>query len=112
MKKIKEIIHKNTLVYLKGGPSFKIILDAIHDLQEKVELLMSDLTDVADDVEVNTTYISTGKYVTPAGRFKTYAAAAAGNDISTYMVKKHIKDESNTEYYIDLDTPIAITIPL
>ena len=102
--KIKEIIHPGTLRYQTGGPSFRIMLDAIHKLEEQVEMLMANLTVVSDDVSSNTTYRTTGKYVTPAGRFTTYSSAGRGNSISTYMVKKLIKDETNTEYYIDLDS--------
>ena len=108
--KIKEIIHPKTLRYQTGGPSFRIMLDAIHELQEKVEMLMSNLQNVSNDVSSNTTYRTTGKYVTPRGRFKTYASAAQANGLTTYMVKKHLKDEDNLEYYIDLDNPTAITI--
>ena len=108
--KIKEIIHDNTIAFTKLSPVDKVILDAIHSLEEKVELLMANLQITKDDVQSNTTYRETGKYVTPAGRFKTYSAAARGNNITTYMVKKHIKDEDNAEYYIDLDNPTVIQI--
>ena len=101
--KVRDLLHDDTPGWQKADPTIKYLITIIHELQTKVEILMGN-------VQSNTTARNTGKYITPAGRFKTYASAASANNLSTYMVKKLIKDEDNLDYYIDLDNPTAITI--
>ena len=94
--KARELLNDNTPGWQKADPTIKYLIEVIHELQTKVETLMGE-------VVVNTTARNIGKYITPAGRFTSYARAATGNNMSTYMIKKLIKDETNIEYYIDLD---------
>ena len=97
MMKIKEIIHDKTPAYQKLSPLERVLLDAIHKLQEDMDLVK--------------TYVNMPKYHVPWGDFKTYSKAAAayqpmkGDDsptISWVEVRRRIKDETLTDYYLNV----------
>ena len=77
-------------------------------LIKELFLMEDDVNTLMNNVQSNTIYRKKAKYVTPAGRFSTYSAGAAANGITTYMLKKHLKDENNADYYIDLDETVVI----
>ena len=82
----------------------QILIKELFLMEESVESLMNN-------VESNTVYRKKGKYVTPAGRYSTYTDGARANNITTYMLKKHLKDENNDNYYIDLDNTVNVPQP-
>ena len=111
--KIKEILHKETRIYKILPLWARITLDHIHELQEKVEMLMAEYEKTKAKVSSNEAYVKKPKYHVPWGDFNTYSAAAKGHDSKQYPeprmlkwtdIRKRIKSDldSYSEYYLNI----------
>ena len=112
--KIKEIVHENTVQYQKLTPLEKLLLNHVHELQEKVEMLMGNLETTQVTVKENKAYVDKPKYHVPWGDYKTYKAAAEAqptgsaasasspNKLKWTEIRRRIKNPNFTDYYLNV----------
>ena len=112
--KIKEIINEETRIWKILPLWARTVLDHVHEIQIKVDMLMVAYEATKVDVAANTAYVKLPKYHVPWGDYKTYSKAAAAfpgedNEDGTHTVviawteiRKRIKDENYEEYYFNV----------
>ena len=112
--KIQDIVHKETVAYIKADPVVKLLLEHVHKLQEQVDILMGNLETTQVTVKENKAYVDKPKYHVPWGDYKTYKAAAeaqpTGSKASSSSpsklkwteIRKRIKNPNFQDYYLNV----------
>ena len=112
--KILDIFHEDNVIYKQLPHYFRTVLSHIHELQEKVDILMSNLETTQVTVKENKAYVDKPKYHVPWGDYKTYKAAAEAQPTGSKAspsspsklkwteIRKRIKNPNFQDYYLNV----------